>query len=48
MASMLSTGSDRIRVAVRLRPYNKREIELGCSETVSIHANQIVVKSPDS
>jgi hypothetical protein len=45
---MSSPSADRIKVAVRLRPYNKRELELGCFETVSIGGNKIVLNKKES
>ena len=41
---------DKIRVAVRVRPFNKRELSLGASQTQSIvqmKSNQTILQNPD-
>ena len=41
---------DKIKVAVRVRPFNKRELSLGASQTRSIvqmKSNQTILQNPD-
>ncbi|CAF0703162.1 unnamed protein product [Brachionus calyciflorus] len=36
---------DKIKVAIRLRPFNKREVELGALNAVSINENQVILNN---
>ncbi|KAJ8021167.1 Kinesin-like protein KIF13A [Holothuria leucospilota] len=45
---MAAKGSSKVQVAVRVRPFNKREIDLGTKCCVDMEANQTILKPTGS
>ena len=48
VASLMSDGDDNVKVAVRVRPFNKRENAAGARRIIFMSGKQTFIENPDT